>query len=71
MTELSLRLNALEGQGRAETNGSQRAGALFLGCPPVSVGQEAEVGAWLGDIPIETRKLCSSQAVSKHNRLSP
>ena len=40
MTELSLRLNALEGQGRAETNGSQRAGALFLGCPPVSVGQE-------------------------------
>ena len=21
----------------------------FLGCPPVSVGQEAQVGAWLGE----------------------
>ena len=36
-------------ESRNETNGSRRAGALFLGCPPVSVGQEAEVGAWLGE----------------------
>ena len=49
ITEQSLSLIALAGQGRAETNGSRRAGVLFLGCPPVSVGQEAEVGAWLGD----------------------
>ena len=48
MTEQSLHLIALAGQRRAETNGSRRAGVLFLGCPPVSVGQEAEVGAWLG-----------------------
>ena len=40
MTEQSLRLIALAGQGRAETNGSRRAGVLFLGCPQVSVGQE-------------------------------
>ena len=49
MTEQLLRLIKLAGQGRAETNGSRRAGVLFLGCPPVSVGQEAEVGAWLGE----------------------
>ena len=49
MTERLFRLIALAGQGRAETNGSRRAGVLFLGCPPVSVGQEAEVGAWLGE----------------------
>ena len=49
MTEHSLRLIALAGQGKAETNGSRRAGVLFLGCPPVSIGQEAEVGAWLGE----------------------
>ena len=49
MTEQLLRLIALAGQGRAEMNGSQRAGVLFLDCPPVSVGQEAEVGAWLGE----------------------
>ena len=47
MTEQLLRLIALPGS--TEMNGSRRAGVLFLGCPPVSVGQEAEVGAWLGE----------------------
>ena len=42
MTEQLLRLIALAGQGRAEMNRSRRAGVLFLGCPPVSVGQEAD-----------------------------
>ena len=46
MAERSLRLIALAGQGRAETNGSRRAGVLFLGCTPVSVGQKAKVEAW-------------------------
>ena len=49
MIKQSLCLIALAGQGRAETNGSWRAGVLFLGCPPVLVGQEAWVGAWLGE----------------------
>ena len=45
----SLRLIALAGQGTAGMNGSRRAGVLFLGCPLVSVGQEAGVGGWLGE----------------------
>ena len=31
------------------TLGARRAGVLFLGCPLVSVRQEAEVGGWLGE----------------------
>ena len=49
MTEQLLHLIALAGEGKGEMNGPRRAFGLFLGCPPVSVEQEAEIGAWLGE----------------------